>query len=232
MRLTFASVMAGALALAGAAHAQLAVVTAHAPDDAVQGYLVSAVVEAALTRWEALSPQLLNEDLRSCPANDAECLRELSRKRGATHLLVVGVAPLGPRDAVVSAQLFSVGDEAPLFEGTAVQPGDSGGDDDGRSDVRELSRRLVAISGPPPAQPHPQPPPPEPATSDMGVLGLVGVGAVGVGAVGAGVTAILAAQKFTGARDYSGVVSMVVIGGSLSGAVLLAGVALLTAENL
>ena len=232
MRLRFASVMTDALLLAGAAHAQLAVVTTHAADDAVQRYLVSAVVEAAQSRWEALSPQLLTEELRRCPSNDAGCLRELARKRGASHLLIVGVAPLGPRDAVVSAQLFSVGDEVPLFESTAVQAGDSGGDDDGRSDVRELALRLIATAGPPLAVPHPSPAPAEPPPSDMGVLGLSGVGAIGVGAVGAGLTAIVAAQKFTGEQDYAGVVSTVLIGGGLSGALLLGGVVLLTAENL
>lgn len=233
MRVAFATAVLAALLLSGAARAQLAVVPTYAINDAAQRHVVSAVVEPALDRWQALSPQLLPDDLRACPANDVECLRALARKRGASHLLVVAVAPLGPRDAVVAVQLYATSSDHALFEDTVVQAGDAGGADDGRANTRALAERLVATSGPPPATPAPvAPPTAETSSGELGALGLGGVGAVGVGAVGAGLTALLAAQQFTADHDYASVTATVMIGGAVSGALLLGGVALLTVDAL
>ncbi|OGQ14110.1 MAG: hypothetical protein A2138_21465 [Deltaproteobacteria bacterium RBG_16_71_12] len=232
MKLALATVLGLALLPATLARAQLAVVPTHADDDPVQSWLVGAVVEAASSHWQMLSPQLLPGELGRCPANDVSCLGDIARRRGASHLLIVGVAPLGARDAVVSAQLFAVGADRPLFEGTVVQPGDSGDDDDGRSALRELIARLVATRGPPPARPRPAPAPVDPPDDEPGALGMTGMGALGAGAVGVGVTTVVAALQFSNSYDYRGATSTVMIGGGVSGVLLLGGIVLLTIDSL
>lgn len=232
MRLGLALVVGLALLAAAVARAQVAVVPTHAADDPTQSWLVGTVAEAASSHWQTLSPQLLPAELRRCPANDVSCLGDVARKRGASHLLIVGVAPLGPRDAVVSAQLFAVGADGPLFEGTVVQPGDSGGDDDGRSALRELIARLVATRGPPPARPRPPTEPVDPAGEESGALGMTGIGALGAGAVGVGVTAVVAALQYNNSYDYRGAASTLLVGGGISSALLLGGIVLVTLETL
>lgn len=232
MKLALTSIVALALLPVAAARAQVAVVPTHAADDARQSWLVGTVVEAAGARWHMLSPQLLPADLRRCPGNEVGCLGDVARKHGASHLLIVGVAPLGARDAVVSAQLYAVGTDQPLFEGTVVQPGDAGDDDDGRAAVRDLAARLVAAQGPPAARPAPPPAPVDPPGEGLGAVGMTGLGALGAGAIGVGVTAALAAVQFSNSYDYPGATSTMLIGGGISGALLLGGVVLLTVETM
>lgn len=233
MRLIHGTALLAALLLAPAASAQLAVAPTFVATDAVQRHLVSAVVEPALEHWQGIAPQLLDEDLRTCPANDVSCLRKLARKRGAAHVLVVSVAPLGPRDAVVAVQLYSVQSDTPLFEDTAVQPGDAGGDDDGRGQARELTARLLKVEGLMSAGPAPVAPTvPEPTASELGPLGFGGIGAIAVGAVGAAATTIVAANQFGNDQDYDGALATTLWGGGVSGALVIAGIVLVTVDTL
>lgn len=232
MRLALAALALGALVLADGARAQVAVVATYAPADAAQRHIVSAVVAPALERWEGLSPQLLPDDARACPANDLSCLRGLARKRGASHLLAVSVAPLGVRDVVLVVQLYSTSAEEPLFDSSVVQPGDSGGDDDGLGAVRGLADKLVRTEGPPAARPAPAPTPVESAPKELGVLGLSGMGFLATGAVGAGLTALLAMNQFANESAFADARNTVLLGGGVSGLLLVAGVALVSADTL
>jgi hypothetical protein len=234
VRLGCATTFCAALLFAGAAQAQLAVVTTSATDEPRHRQLVGAVVEAALARWEPLSPQLLPEDLRDCSAADVECLRDVARQRGASHVLILGVAPLGPRAAVVAAQLFAVDTARALFEETAMQPGDEGGKDEGLGAVRELAARLLKEQGPPGVipRPPPEPPPLPPAPSAVGVLGIGGASALGLGVLGIGATAAVAASAFVEDEDYAATTSAVAVGGSVSALLIIVGAGLMAADTL
>lgn len=232
MRLALVALALGALVVSDGARAQVAVVANYAQGDAAQRHIVSAVVNPALERWQGLAPQLLPDDARACPANDVACLRGLARKRGASHLLAVSVAPLGIRDVVLVVQLYSVSSETALFDSSVVQPGDAGGDDDGLGAVRDLTGKLLKSEGMPLALPTPAPAPVAAAPKELGALGFSGMGFLATGAVGAGLTALLAMHQFANESAFTDARNTVLLGGGVSGALLIAGVALVSADTL
>lgn len=127
------------------ARAQVAVAVTIAEEDASQRDIAGKVVSVAREKWKMLQPQLTSSQTKGCPAGDTECLRTVASKANATHLLVVGVAPLGVRDRVVAVQLFDVTKAAPRFEESVVQTGLN----EDLVEVKALASRLVAVAGPP-----------------------------------------------------------------------------------
>jgi hypothetical protein len=134
------------LAAAWPARAKVAVVSIVDDNDATQRDLVSALVEPVAEKWQMLVPPLASSAWKRCKPDDTGCLRDEAKAAGASHVLVVAVAPLGTRKRVVSAQLFGVDREKPLFDDSAVQPGLQ----NRPSEVIALGEKLAAVEGPPP----------------------------------------------------------------------------------
>lgn len=169
------------------ARAQVAVAVTIAEEDASQRDIASKVVSVAQKKWRMLHPQLTSSQTRTCPAGNTECLRNLATRAKATHLLVVGVAPLGVRDRVVAVQLFDVTDAKPRFEESVVQ---SGLNED-FLDVKKLAANVVATPGPPAyVAPPPFVPVEQAPPSDIGALSVGGFILVGGGALTAGVSVL------------------------------------------
>ena len=63
------------------------------------------VVADAQERWTLLRPQLIPDEVDRCQAEEP-CLLQLAQARGATHLLLIGVAGLGSAEFVVSIKLL------------------------------------------------------------------------------------------------------------------------------
>ncbi len=189
--------LAVAVLAAPAAHAQVAVSLAISDNDGVQRDLAAALVRAARDAWDLLPATSGGDELALCNAGDAACLRKRAESHGATHLLVVGVAPLGIRDHILAVQLFDVKTAAPLFEDSVVQHGIAG---TSVEQVRALATRLVAVPGPPPRKPAPAPAPEAPKARPAGTLTWVGAGLLGGG--GAAIVATTAAYAaLSGAHD-------------------------------
>jgi hypothetical protein len=229
-----AAVVVVAVLLASAAsRAQVAVVTTIADSDATQRQIAASVVTTATQRWDVLRPPLSHGDVTSCPRGDTACLRKVAAGRGATHLLVVGVGPLGIRDHVVAVQLFSVGVDKPLYEESAVQAGDAGGSSSGLTEVTSIATRLVQTAGPPPAKPY-EPPTPTPPVVDadprlftwIGVATMIGGAAIGVGSGAAG--ALIASQD----RNYGGIDDSLWAGSLVAAGFVTVGAALVVADAL
>lgn len=65
----------------------------------------SGMVAEAHARFAMLSPALSPEEVGACQV-DERCLLSLAKSRGASHLMLVGVASLGPREFVVSLRVL------------------------------------------------------------------------------------------------------------------------------
>jgi len=216
-------VVAVMAAAAPAARAQVAVSAAIATDDAAERDIAALVVREARARWDILSPPFTgNADAQGCKPGDNECLRIAAKKAGASHLLVVAVAPVGARDHIVAVQLFAVGVESALFEESVVQPG---GTDADAKQVAGLAARLVQKSGPPPVKPASEAPVVDGGPS---TAAWVGIGFVGAGlAAGAGTlitSLVLSAQHdpldagTASAVGISASCGLVVVGGTVMAA--------------
>lgn len=160
------------------AHAQVAVAVTIAEGDASQRDIAARIVAVARRSWQMQMPQLSVEQTRGCAPGDTECLRKLADSVNASHLLVIGVAPLGVRDRVVAVQLFDAREAGLLYEESVVQSGLA----DDLPDVQALAARLVAVQGPPTAvEPVPYVAPP-PEGNEVGVVGIGGIVLVSAGA--------------------------------------------------
>ena len=171
--------------------AQVAVTVASSGEDASQRDIAAAVVTTARGRWQMLSPQVPAVRMKSCKTGDTACLRAVAAHSQATHLLVVGIAPLGVRDHVVAVQLFDVNVAAPLFEESAVQPGAL----EELKEVTDLANRLVEVKGPPPFVPPSAFVAPDPgsASPDISPLTWTGFGLVAAASATAGAAGIVGA---------------------------------------
>lgn len=183
-----AALVLAALIAAAPATAQVAVTVASSDDDAAQRDLAAAVVTTVRGRWQMLTPQLQASSVKVCKTGDTACLRALAAQAHATHLLVVGVAPLGVRDHVVAVQLFDVTGAAPLFEESAVQPGAL----EQLQEVSALASRLIEVVGPPPFVPPKALVEPDASVSDaLGTWAWAGFGLVSAAGATAGTSAIV-----------------------------------------
>lgn len=66
--------------------------------------MAAGIVSDARRRWTMLKPQLAQEAVSQCAA-DEKCLLRLAKTRDASHLLSVGIAALDRTDFVVSVKL-------------------------------------------------------------------------------------------------------------------------------
>lgn len=227
-RASAAVVVAALIGAAAPASAQVAVSLAVTDGDASQRHIASAVVEAVRERWRTVSPQMPASATSHCKAGDTACLREAAAKHGATHLVVVAVAPLGIRDRVVAVQLFDVTQAAPLFEESAVQQGFS----EDLDQVRALTTRLVQHAAPPAATPvAPYVPPAVDGDAPLSALGWTGIGVASVGALAAGGAGI--AGTVLGAQREPAAARNVFFYGILAGGLLAtAGASIVVVDSL
>jgi hypothetical protein len=164
---------------AHASHAQVAVAVNLSEDNAVHRDIAAGVVAATADKWALTSPQLLPSDVDACRA-DVSCLTRLAGAHGASHVMLVGVATLSPREAVLSLQLFDA-HGTKQFEDSAVLVVKH----DARAETRALlAPRLAAVTGPPSKIVVVTPPPKVAHTPVLGVSLLGAGGAVAAATVG------------------------------------------------
>jgi hypothetical protein len=171
------------------ARAQVAVVTTLPEPDPGQRDVAAGIVAVAAERWQLLSPPL-DPDVTAACKTDTACMLTAARARGASHLLVVGVAGVGRRDHVVALQVLDAGGRV-LFDNTAIVPGGGAPVDVGTTAAAVLAR----VDGPPQAAPRPAKDAPIaaahlPATSTT-ALTAAGVSLIVAGALTATTTALL-----------------------------------------
>ena len=162
------------LLASSSAAAQVAVALTLPDPNPTHRDIAAGVVERVAERWELLSPALPGNAVALC-VGEVTCLQQLADEHGATHLLVVGVAGLGPREAALSVQLFDDVGTALINDSVVVEGSDP------REEGRGLVARLLLLS---PVMPARVARPVRNAGARDGVLGagLVGAGVV----VGAG----------------------------------------------
>ncbi len=230
------------LALASAVRAEGVALALNLPDEnPVHRDFASGVAAEAAARWQMMSPQLDPNASTECKA-EQQCLLRSARLRGATHLLLVGVAALGARDFVVSIQVFDVKASKELLAYSDVHAGG----DDARATGREVAlKQLASVRGLPAKEDAPPPsrapdvaaaPPPvvdEAIESPPTLLGYAGFGVMGGALVVAAATAGIGAWAlFTRPSPVDPqVMQGVGIGGAvLAGALFTGGVGLVVAD--
>lgn len=176
------------------------------PDEnAVHRDYASGIVAEASARWAMLSPQLEPSESAKCKA-EQECLVKSAYVRGASHLLLVGVAGLGARDFVVSIQIIRVreGDRLVQEELLAYSDVHTAGVDARAAGRALAATRFASVPGLPPAggdaveEPPPPPSSGEELPSAPTWLGYAGLGALGLSAAAAGAaTTVGAVGLFT-----------------------------------
>lgn len=214
----------GLLGAVEPARAQVAVVTTLPEPDPGQRDVAAGILAVAAERWELLSPPL-DPDVTAACKTDTACMLQAARARGATHLLVVGVAGVGRRDHVVALQVLDSAGRV-LFDDTAIVPGGGAPFDVGSSAAAVLTR----VDGPPRATPAAAPattttatttavaPPPQ-ATSGWAVAG---VSLIAAGALTAASTSFAAVS---GAVPVDDAVVVTTIGASAAALLGVLGVA-------
>jgi hypothetical protein len=174
--------------VAPAARAEVAVAVSIPDVNAVHRDFAAGIVDEARARFAVQSPTLRPREVAAC-SGDEKCIVELAARSNASHVLVVGIAAIGPAEFVVSLRLFDAASGESL---TGVSDVASPGRDP-REAGRALAKQAFAsVTGLPPPAPAPQedPPPapsapPDPRYSGVSPLSLAGWGIVGVSAVGA-----------------------------------------------
>jgi hypothetical protein len=155
------------------------------------------VSEEARQRWHVIMPPLAPSKVAACQA-DVKCLSSQAKTQDASHLLILGIAALGPAELVVSMRMLDLATGDPIFTFNEIKKLESLGN--AQVEGAELGRRqLKRIQGPPP--PRQEAPPPEEVVeevveeeapiSGMSIAGwvLLGVGAP-VALAGMGTAAI------------------------------------------
>jgi len=137
------------LAWSTSSSAQVAVALTLPDPDPAHRDLAAGLVGAVAERVELLAPALPLNDVVVC-AGELACLKQLATKHGASHLLVVGVAGLGTREAAVSVQVLDAAGKV-LLEDNAVVAGSDVPRDDGAA----LASKVLQIPSLPPRLEHP-----------------------------------------------------------------------------
>ena len=136
--------------------------------------IAAGVVDIVAERWELLSPALPANAVALC-VGEVVCLQQLAEKHAATHLLIVGVAGLGAREAALSVQLFDdVG--TVMLDHSVVVAGETP-----RDEGKGLAARLLLLTRSMPRRVA------HPLRNTDGRDGVLGASLLGVGiVVGAG----------------------------------------------
>lgn len=182
-----AMVLVMATLLAPAASADVALALTLPDKSPVHRDFAAGMVTEAYERFAMLQPQLTPEDAQTCQADDA-CLLRVAKERAASHLMLVGVASLGPSEYVVSLRILDVKTGADVVNvSDLASPGD-----DPHGAGRTLAGRAFAkAAGVPPlrasvASVEPAPAPALRRWDGTNPLSLVGWGVAALTTVGAG----------------------------------------------
>lgn len=188
MRSALSLLVLGTLLFAASAGARVAVAVSIPDANAVHREFAAGIVGEAESRFDVMSPPLPPSQLATC-GTDEKCLLEAARGVGASHLLVIGVAALGPAEFVVSVRMLDVKTgEALANISDIATPGRNP-----REEGFLLAQRVLApIQGVPEAKarpPAPEPPPDpgapvDPSYSGVSVLSVAGWSIVGAAVAG------------------------------------------------
>lgn len=159
------------------------------------------MVAEAHARYAVLSPALTPEEVTACQV-DETCLLSLAKRREASHLMLVGVASLGPTESVVSLRVLDAASGAEVVNlSDLAEPGT-----DPAAAGRELAARAFGgVTGLPPKGEVQAPPEAEPVErpvsaprrwTGLNPLSLVGWGVLGAGALGAGAALVAGVPLF------------------------------------
>ncbi len=159
-------------------HAQMALALTLADQDVRHRDVAGGLVSRLAEHWQFVHPPLAADELALCRA-DTACLLKLAESRGASHLLLLGVAGLGARDVVVTARVVAK-NGAVVADETAVVVGSANAAVDGHAVADTL---IAGISGVPAPTPRPER---QAVVEEGGALGVVGVVLVAAGVVVSG----------------------------------------------
>lgn len=154
------------------------------PDDNPALRAVAAgALAAAGERWGLLVPPLRPEAAEVCQA-EIRCLLNLASDRGASHLLVLGVATLSEDEVVVSMQLFATENSTEVMSFTDVVALEHDPFGTGRRLAEGQIADVEGVPGPGEVEPRWPPPPPPEVQRYLGFswLSIAGWSVVGVGA--------------------------------------------------
>jgi hypothetical protein len=190
------------------ARAQVAVAVTVPDQNPSHRDLAAGIVEQVASRWAFVHPPLATEAVALC-RTDVVCLRGLATTAGASHLLLIGVAGLGTREAAVTTRLLGVDGTAAFEETDVISIGPAP-----RADGVPIATRLLgAVPSMPPPNARVERAPPETPPWAMFGTTLVGAGAV-VAAAGFGVGLVALADP-----DQRDLAMGAAIGGGTIGAV-------------
>ncbi len=117
------------------------------PDQSpVQRDFAAGMVSEAYDRFAMLAPRLSPEEVAACKTDEG-CLLALAKRRTASHLLLVGVASLGPTEYVVSLRVLDTTSGAEVVNASDLA--EPGGDPAGAG-RRLASRAFENAAGLPP----------------------------------------------------------------------------------
>lgn len=227
-----------ATCFAGPARAGGVALALNLPDEnPVHRDFAGGIVAEAASRWRMLRPQMEPNESVRCAA-ERTCLLKHAVLRGADHLLLVGVAALGPREFVVSIQVFEAATGKELLGYSDVQ---TAGEDARASGRRLAAAQLARVQGIPPQEPERvvEAPPPRNAPVEPVVLPRA-LGWAGVGTMGASVALGLATATFgfvalaSGEPELpqGGLEAIAIGGAAATGALLAAGLGLVVTDVL
>ena len=198
--------------VAVSARAQVAVAVTLPDNNPTHRDVAAGLVDAVDDRWSMLSPQLNPTDVAQCKT-EFGCLQGISLARGASHLLVIGIAGLGTRDYVVSFQLYDSRGTKLVDENTvetaSVRPTDDGAG---------LAAKLLLVPGMPQLAPAPVVVAPvvPPGPSTLAVTGMALVAGGVVVGIGTAIAALGLAVEPASASERDGIVTGAVFGTTLA----------------
>ncbi len=94
----------------------VAIVTELAEQSAPHHALARGVIKGINNRWRRARPGIAPSAARACGGDDA-CLIRLTKKAGASHLLIIATAPLDETQMVASVRVYRTGDGAEIYSG-------------------------------------------------------------------------------------------------------------------
>ncbi|MDP2344748.1 MAG: hypothetical protein Q8O67_27615 [Deltaproteobacteria bacterium] len=183
------------------ARAQVAVAVTLPDNNPTHRDVAAAIVNAVDDAWLMLSPQLDPVDVAVCKT-EFGCLQRDALARGASHLLVIGVAGLGTRDYVVSFQLYDARGIKLVDENT-VQTASASPTVDGAG----LASTLLRVPSMPKALPVAVAPAVPPGPTNLALTGVALVAGGGVVGVATAIAALSLAVEPSSAANRDGLIT-------------------------
>ena len=214
--------------VACSARAQVAVAVTLPDNNPTHRDVAAGIVDAIDDGWLMLAPQLDPVEVAVCKT-EFGCLLRSALSRGASHLLVIGIAGLGARDYVVSFQLYDARGTKLVDENTvetaSVSP---------VADGAGLALKLLRVPGIPKATTTTQPPVPTapPGPSTLALTGMALVAGGGVVGFGTTVAALTLAVEPASAADRDELITGTVVATSLAVLLSAAGAVCVVVDSL